>query len=121
MLERLKFRLERRGRLASVVLCLSCAVAVWSGAGRAPTLEATPVCGYVGEGSPVMFIVIYTLLLLGCSIVLSVVAFLAGRCGRRLPVDDALPRVVRSARFCDRSDCSRTVSGHPAPRWPHSA
>ena len=60
-----------------------------------------------------MFIVIYTLLLLGCSTVLSVVAFLVGRCGRRLPVDDMLPRVVRSARFGSEDP------GTARPRWPH--
>jgi hypothetical protein len=68
-----------------------------------------------------MFIVIYTLLLLGCSTVLSVVTFLVGRCGRRLPVDDTLPRVVHSARFGSEDDCPSTVSGRPSPRWPHSA
>jgi hypothetical protein len=66
-----------------------------------------------------MFIVIYTLLLLGCSTVLSVVAFLVGRCGRRLPVDGTLPRVVRSARFDRADDCSGTVLDGRSPRWPY--
>jgi hypothetical protein len=68
-----------------------------------------------------MVIVIYTLLLLGCSTVLSGVTFLVGRCSRRLPIDDMLPRVVHSARFGSEDDCSRTLSGTPSPRWPHSS
>lgn len=46
-----------------------------------------------------MVTVMYTFLFLGCSVALSVVAFLVGRCGRKLPIDGALPRVVRSVRF----------------------
>jgi hypothetical protein len=68
-----------------------------------------------------MVIVIYTLLLLACSTVLSGVTFLVGRCSRRLPIDDTLPRVVRSARFGSEDDCSRTRSATPRPRWPHSS
>jgi hypothetical protein len=49
-----------------------------------------------------MVTVMYIFLFLGCSIALSVVAFLVGRCGRKLPIDGALPRVVHSVRF--RSD-----------------
>jgi hypothetical protein len=61
---------------------------------------------------------IYTLLLVGCSIVLSTVTFLIGRCGRRLPIDGALPRVVHSARFPASDNQSQT----PGPgRWPQAA
>jgi len=56
-----------------------------------------------------MVIVIYTFLLLGCSIALSVVTFLVGRCGRKLPIDNALPRVVRSIRFSPENDHSGTT------------
>jgi cytosine/uracil/thiamine/allantoin permease len=70
-----------------------------------------------------MVIVIYTVLLLSCSAVMSAVAFLVGRCGRRLPVDDMLPRVVRRARF-DAEDgwspsAASAAAPAPAPRWPH--
>jgi hypothetical protein len=68
-----------------------------------------------------MVIVIYTLLLLGCSAVLSAVTFLVGRCGRRLPIDDMLPRVVHSARFAPEDDCLRTVSDDAGPRWPRAS
>jgi hypothetical protein len=44
-------------------------------------------------------IVIVFLLFIGGSVLMSCIAFLVGRCGRRLPVDGMLPRVVTSARF----------------------
>jgi hypothetical protein len=65
-----------------------------------------------------MLIVIYTLLLLGCSTILSIVAFLVGRCGRKLPIDDILPWVVHSARFGSEDEHSRVVPDRPGPRWP---
>lgn len=66
-----------------------------------------------------MVIVMYTLLLLGCSTVLSAVTFLVGRCGRRLPIDGMLPRVVQSARFDSEDGCPGTLSGSSRPEWPH--
>jgi hypothetical protein len=65
-----------------------------------------------------MGIVIYTLLLLGCSVVLSAVTFLVGRCGRRLPIDGTLPRIVHSARFDSADNGSGTCSGSAGPQWP---
>jgi hypothetical protein len=56
-----------------------------------------------------MVIVMYTFLLVGCSIALSMVAFLVGRCGRKLPIDDALPRVVHSVRFSPENDHPGTI------------
>lgn len=53
-----------------------------------------------------MVTVTYTALFLGCSVTLSVVTFLVGRCGRKLPIDDTLPRVVHSARFNSENDHS---------------
>jgi hypothetical protein len=73
------------------------------------------------KGSPLMVIVIYAILLLGCSVTLSAVAFLVGRCGRKLPIDDVLPRVVHSARFDADDDRPCTVSGSPGPRWPRAS
>ena len=65
---------------------------------------------------------VYTLLFLGCSLVLSGVAFLVGRCGRRLPVDGQLPRVVGSGRFDTEDDqrCTTTHSGS-GPVWPDAS
>jgi hypothetical protein len=70
-----------------------------------------------------MVIVIYTVLLLSCSAVMSAVAFLVGRCGRRLPIDDMLPRVVRRARFDAEDGWSPNAASAPAaaPRWPHAS
>jgi hypothetical protein len=64
-------------------------------------------------------IVIFFLLLIGCSILMSCVAFLVGRCGRKLPMDDMLPRVVHSARFGAERDQSCTPPGSADAWWPH--
>jgi hypothetical protein len=63
-----------------------------------------------------MIIVICTLFAFAGSVVMSAVAFLVGRCGRKLPVDGTLPRVVRSAWFgpADRS-CAM-----PRNSWPNA-
>jgi hypothetical protein len=61
-----------------------------------------------------MVTVMYTFLFLGCSVALSVVAFLVGRCGRKLPIDGALPRVVHSVRF--RPDNEHSCATQ-ANRW----
>jgi len=68
-----------------------------------------------------MVIVLYTLLLLGCSTVLSVVAFLVGRYGRKLPIDDMLPRVLHTARFEPEDDRPRSLPGGSGPKWPHAS
>lgn len=46
-----------------------------------------------------MELAVITLVALTCSITMSVLAFMVGRCARRLPIDGMLPRVVRSTRF----------------------
>jgi hypothetical protein len=46
-----------------------------------------------------MELAVITLIALGCSTVMSILAFMIGRCGRKLPTDGMLPRVVCSARF----------------------
>ncbi len=63
-------------------------------------------------------IIIIFLFLVGCSILMSCVAFLVGRCGRKLPVDDVLPRVVYSARFGPERDQPRTPPCSAEARWP---
>jgi hypothetical protein len=47
------------------------------------------------------------LVALACSAVMSALAFMVGRCGRKLPIDGMLPRVVHSARFRSEEDGSR--------------
>jgi len=44
---------------------------------------------------------------LACSTAASVLAFMVGRCGRKLPIDGVLPRVVHSARFPPEKDRPR--------------
>ena len=66
-----------------------------------------------------MLFAIYTLLSLGCSIVVGGVSFLVGRCGRRLPVDGQLPQVVGSARFA-RGYQEPGVPAHPGRTTPAS-
>jgi hypothetical protein len=56
-----------------------------------------------------MEIAIVTLVALACSTAMSILAFMVGRCGRRLPIDGMLPRVVHSARFSPEKD--RPLSG----------
>jgi hypothetical protein len=46
-----------------------------------------------------MEFVLIILIALSGSASMSILAFMDGRCGRKLPVDGALPRVVHSARF----------------------
>jgi hypothetical protein len=44
------------------------------------------------------------LLALACATAMSILAFMVGRCGRKLPIDGALPSVVHSARFSPEKD-----------------
>jgi hypothetical protein len=56
---------------------------------------------------------------LACSAAMSIVAFMVGRCGRKLPIDGMLPRVVHSARFSpgkDRPQYAPEPSGPSLPR-----
>jgi hypothetical protein len=48
---------------------------------------------------------------LACSAAMSILAFMIGRCGRKLPIDGMLPHVVYSARFSPEMD-----SPHPRAR-----
>ena len=51
-----------------------------------------------------MGLAVIILIALTCSTAMSILAFMVGRCGRRLPVDGMLPRVVHSARFSPDKD-----------------
>ncbi|MBO0806209.1 MAG: hypothetical protein J2P25_24440 [Nocardiopsaceae bacterium] len=46
-----------------------------------------------------MELAVITFLALAGSTGMSILAFMVGRCGRKLPIDEMLPHVVRSARF----------------------
>jgi hypothetical protein len=66
-----------------------------------------------------MDLVVITFFALACSTAMSIVAFMVGRCGRRLPIDGMLPRVVHSARSGPEKD-GRPYAGTREPRWPHA-
>jgi hypothetical protein len=46
-----------------------------------------------------MQLAIISLIALACATAMSALAYMIGRCGRKLPIDGMLPRVVYSARF----------------------
>lgn len=51
-----------------------------------------------------MELAVIALSALVCAAVMSILAFMIGRCGRKLPIDAMLPRVVHSARFTPAQD-----------------
>ena len=55
---------------------------------------------------------IIILIALACSAAVSILAFMVGRCGRKLPIDGMLPRVVHSARFSSDKDRPRPAPEH---------
>jgi hypothetical protein len=61
---------------------------------------------------------VIVLVALACSAVMSILAFMVGRCGRKLPIDGMLPRVVHSARFSLEKDRPRPASEPARPSWP---
>jgi hypothetical protein len=56
-----------------------------------------------------------------CSLALSIVAFMVGRCGRRLPIDGMLPRAVHSARWGSEDDRARATPDATRPKWPNAS
>jgi hypothetical protein len=58
------------------------------------------------------------LVALACATAMSVLAFMVGRCGRKLPIDGALPRVVHRARFSPEKDRPRPAPEPAGPSWP---
>ena len=52
-----------------------------------------------------MELAVVILFTLACSAAMSTLAFMVGRCGRKLPIDGMLPRVVHSARFSPEKEC----------------
>jgi hypothetical protein len=61
-----------------------------------------------------------TLIALACSTAMSILAFMVGRCGRKLPIDGMLPRVVHSARFSPETDSEHPAPEPGRPHWPHA-
>jgi hypothetical protein len=62
-------------------------------------------------------IIVFTL---ACSTAVGVLAFMVGRCGRKLPIDGMLPRVVHSARFPHEKDRPRHAPEPSRPGWPQA-
>jgi hypothetical protein len=56
---------------------------------------------------------------LACSAAMSILAFMVGRCGRKLPIDGMLPRVVHSARFSPDKEGLHPAPELARPDWPH--
>jgi len=65
-----------------------------------------------------MELAVIILLALACSTAMSILAFMIGRCGRKLPIDEMLPRVVHGARFSPEKDGPRPAPEPARPNWP---
>jgi hypothetical protein len=65
-----------------------------------------------------MELAVIALAAVACSTAMSILAFMVGRCGRKLPIDGMLPRVVHSARFSPDKDRPRPAPEPATPRWP---
>lgn len=65
-----------------------------------------------------MELAVIVLSALTCSVVMSILAFTIGRCGRKLPIDGMLPRVVHSARFSPEKDTQPPTPEPARPTWP---
>jgi len=65
-----------------------------------------------------MELAVITLATFASSTAMSILAFMVGRCGRKLPIDGMLPRVVYSARFSPEKDGPRLVPEPARPNWP---
>lgn len=68
-----------------------------------------------------MYLAVITLFALASSTAMSILAFMIGRCARRLPIDGMLPRVVYSARFPPERDRSHPAPESPRPDWPQAS
>jgi hypothetical protein len=67
-----------------------------------------------------MELAVIILYALACSTAMSILAFMVGRCGRKLPVDGMLPRVVHSARFSPEKDRPHPAPEPAGPGRPHA-
>lgn len=65
-----------------------------------------------------MFIVIYTLIWLACSLAICLLSFIVGRCARKLPViDDGLPWVLHRSHvpYATKGSLHGQADGHTRP------
>jgi hypothetical protein len=67
-----------------------------------------------------MELAVIILVALACSTAMSVLAFMVGRCGRKLPIDGMLPHVIHSARFSPEKDRPRPAPETARPSWPYA-
>jgi hypothetical protein len=67
-----------------------------------------------------MELAVIILFALACSTAMSILAFMVGRCGRKLPIDGMLPRVVHSARFSPEKDGPHPAPEPARPSWPYA-
>lgn len=65
-----------------------------------------------------MQLVIITLIALASATAMSVLAFMIGRCARKLPIDGMLPHVVYCARLSPQADRPRPAPEPARPIWP---
>ena len=65
-----------------------------------------------------MELAVITVIALACATTMSVLAFMIGRCGRKLPIDGILPRVVYSARFGPETGQPPLAPEPAKPGWP---
>jgi hypothetical protein len=66
-----------------------------------------------------MEVAVIILVALACSAAMSLLAFMVGRCGRKLPIDGMLPRIVYSTRFNPEEDRPR-LPDPAGPNWPNA-
>jgi hypothetical protein len=67
-----------------------------------------------------MDLAVITIFALMSSTAMSILAFMIGRCARRLPIDGMLPRVVRAARFGPKTDSPGHERALAKPGWPEA-
>jgi hypothetical protein len=65
-----------------------------------------------------MELAVIALLALAFSAVMSILAFMIGRCGRKLPIDGMLPRVVHRARSIPEQETPRHAREPARPGCP---
>jgi hypothetical protein len=65
-----------------------------------------------------MQVAIIPLIAFACATAMSALAYMVGRCGRKLPIDGMLPRVVYSARFSPEPEGPGAEPEPARPSWP---
>jgi hypothetical protein len=74
----------------------------------------------INIGSASMELAVITLIALACSTAMNILAFMIGRCGRKLPIDGMLPHVVYSAQFSPDADRPRLAPEPARHSWPYA-